>query len=100
MYINKTLVKKHLQIDEDFNDDEEYILLLIQVAEDAISHHLNIPLKNLLKDGVLPASIIQAILLLIGNFYANREPVAYGTVVKIPYTVDYLLNLYKHYCKP
>lgn len=100
MYITKTQAKEHLQIDEDFMDDDNYILLLIQAAEDAVSHHLNIPLEHLLKDGVLPASIIQAILLLIGNFYANREPVAYGTVVKIPYTVDYLLNLYKHYCKP
>jgi hypothetical protein len=29
--------------------------------------------------------------------YANREPVTYGTVIKVPYTLDYLLGLYKNY---
>ena len=100
MYISKELAKHHLQIDEDYNDDDEYLVLLIQAAEDAVSKHLDIPLKNLIQNGVLPASIIQAILLLIGNFYANREPISYSTVVKIPYTVDYLLSLYKHYYIP
>lgn len=36
-------------------------------------------------------------LLMIGNLYANREPVTYGTVVKIPYTYEYLIGLYKRY---
>lgn len=100
MYVTKELAKHHLQIDEDYKEDDEYIVLLIQAAEDAVSKHLDIPLHRLLQFGVLPASIIQAILLLIGNFYANREPISYSTVVKIPYTVDYLLSLYKHYYIP
>ena len=100
MYITKELAKKHLQIDDDYTDDDEYLVLLIEAAEDAVSKHLDIPLKNLLQMGVLPSTIIQAILLLIGNFYSNREPITFGTVVKIPYTVDYLLNLYKHYYIP
>lgn len=100
MYISKELAKQHLQIDEEYTDDDNYIILLIQAAEDAVEHHLDRPLSTLLKNSVLPSSIIQAILLLIGNFYNNREPVAYGTVLKVPYTIDYLLNHYKHYCKP
>ena len=100
MYITKDLAKHHLQIDEEYLEDDDYLVLLIQAAEDAVSKHLDIPLDKLLQNGVLPASIIQAILLLIGNFYANREPVSYTTVVKIPYTVDYLLSLYKHYYIP
>ena len=36
-------------------------------------------------------------LLMIGNLYANREPVAFGTVVKPPYSYEYLIGLYKHY---
>ena len=100
MYVTKELTKQHLQIDGDYTDDDEYLVLLIQAAEDAVSRHLDIPLNHLIQNGVLPASIVQAILLLIGNFYANREPVSYGTVVKIPYTVDYLLSLYKHYYIP
>ena len=34
---------------------------------------------------------------MIGNLYANREPVAFGTVVKPPYSYEYLIGLYKHY---
>jgi len=36
-------------------------------------------------------------LLMIGNLYANREPVSYGTVVKIPYSYEYLIGLYRKY---
>ena len=35
--------------------------------------------------------------IMIGNLYANREPVAFGTVVKLPYSYEYLIGLYKHY---
>jgi hypothetical protein len=45
----------------------------------------------------LPAGIKHAILLMIGNLYANREPISYGAVIKVPYTLDYLLGLYKNY---
>jgi len=47
-------------------------------------------------DGKLPAPIIQAMLLTVGNLYANREPVAMGVAANaIPYTFDYLKGLYK-----
>lgn len=60
--------------------------------------NLNIAsLSELEVGGILPASIIHAVLLLIGNLYNNREPVSYGTVVKVPYTLDYLLAPYKNY---
>ena len=48
MYVTKELAKHHLQIDEDYKEDDEYIVLLIQAAEDAVSKHLDIPLHRLL----------------------------------------------------
>lgn len=45
----------------------------------------------------LPAPLKQAILLLAANLYANREPVAYGTPQRIPYTLDYLIRPYIKY---
>ena len=45
----------------------------------------------------VPETIKQAILLLITNWYVNREPVIEGTVSKIPWTVDALLNQEKVY---
>lgn len=97
MYITLEQAKKHLIIDENFKDDDLYIQTLISVAEDAVSKHLNTGLKDLEIDGILPPSIIQAMLLLIGNLYQNREPVAFGTVSEIPINYNYLLGLYKNY---
>lgn len=77
MYITLKECKKHLQIDEDFTDDDNYIILLAQVAEDAVAQHLDTALKELIKDGELPSAVKHSILLMVGNLYATREPVAY-----------------------
>jgi hypothetical protein len=51
-----------------------------------------------LVSGVLPKPIYQAILLMVGQLYENREPVVSGTIVtKIPYTLEYLLAPYKNW---
>lgn len=100
MYITVNEAKKHLNIDASFTDDDNYISGLILVAEDAVSKHLDIALEDLVVDGTLPSAIIHSILLMVGNLYANREAVAYTTVAKVPYTLEYLLGLYKHYYLP
>lgn len=100
MYITIDEVKKHLNIDASFKDDDQYLSDLIAVAEDAVSKHLDIALNELMVGGKLPPAITHSILLMVGNLYANREPVAYTSVVKVPYTLEYLLGLYKHYYLP
>lgn len=98
MYISLQDAKKHLNIDSTFTDDDQYILDLITVAEDCVSKHLDIVLNNLEDgNGMLPPSIIHAILLMVGQFYANREPVSYSSVNSIPLTYEYLISLYKKY---
>ena len=100
MYITVDEAKKHLNIDASFKDDDNYISDLIVVAEDAVSQHLDIALDELVVGGNLPPAILHSILLIVGNLYANREPISYTSVVKVPYTLDYLLGLYKHYYLP
>ncbi|MBD5225822.1 MAG: phage gp6-like head-tail connector protein [Bacteroidales bacterium] len=100
MYITLSNAKKHLQIDDDYKDDDEYLIMLIQVAEDAIEANLNTPLSSLLRNGVLPKSVYHSILLMIGNLYSNREPVSFTSVTKVPYTLEFLLATYKHYYIP
>lgn len=100
MYVTLSQVKQHLQIDKDFKDDDNYLITLVQVAEDAIESNLNIPLASLLKDGVLPKAVFHSILLMIGNLYSNREPVSFTSATKIPYTLEFLLATYKHYYIP
>lgn len=97
MYITLEQAKKHLNVDEEFTSDDLYILDLITVSEDATSRHLNIALNELEAGGKLPPAIIHAMLLMIGNLYANREPVSYGVMAKIPLSYEYLIGLYKKY---
>lgn len=97
MYITLCEAKKHLLIDYSYNQDDEYILALIDVAEDAVAINLNVQLASITVGGELPSAVKAAILLLVGNLYANREPVAYTSINKVPYTFDYLISLYKNY---
>jgi len=49
-----------------------------------------------LVSGVLPKPLYQGILLMVGHLYNSREPVIIGTgVVKVPYSLEYLLAPYK-----
>jgi len=97
MYVTLCSAKKHLLVDSTFTSDDEYILALIDVAEDAVEKNLNTVLEDITVGGELPPAVQSAILLLVGNLYANREPVAYTAVNKVPYTFDYLISLYKNY---
>lgn len=97
MYLTLEQVKKHLIIDEYFTADDSYIESLINVAEDSISKHLNIALEDMIVEGKIPPTITHAMLLMIGNFYTNREAVSYGTMVKLPLGYEYLVGLYKNY---
>ena len=45
----------------------------------------------------VPETIKQALLLLIGVWYENREPITESTVTEIPFTVSALLNMEKVY---
>lgn len=97
MYLDITLVKKHLNLDEDFTDDDVYLNHLIEVVEQSVSTHLNIALEGLETGGGLPPAIIHAMLLMLGTLYSNRESVAQGTLVEMPLGYDYLISLYRNY---
>lgn len=98
MYIQLDLAKKHLNIEEDFTEDDEYILSLIEVAESAVRVHINEDFASIAEKngGCLPPPILQAALLMIGNMYQNREPI--GTKNQaLPFNYQYLIDLYKNY---
>ena len=98
MYITLDEAKKHLNIDKSFTDDDQYIISLIQVAEDAVSKNMDTALSDVVEgDGKLPPSIIQSILLLVGNLYNSREAATYSTVSEVPYAFKYLVNLNRHF---
>lgn len=90
-------MKQHLIIDH--CDDDIYLADLITVAENAVCRDLNLHSLKEIEDctGMLPASVIQAMLLLIGTLYANRESVTYGNPTVVPHTYQYLLDLNRNY---
>lgn len=93
-------IKNHLNIEEDYTGEDLYLLDLATVAEHSVMVHLNISDFSEIMGvyGNVPAPVIHAMLLLIGNLYANREPVVVGSkAVTIPYTYEYLLSGFKKY---
>ena len=98
MYIDQVILKKHLNIDETWVEDDEYIKALCLAAENAVENHIARPLSEITDDhGKLPPAVKHAILLLVGHFYANRESVSFATASEIPLAYQYLLQPYKSY---
>jgi hypothetical protein len=98
MYIELDIAKKHLNIEPDFTEDDEYILGLIAAAEQAVRVHVNEDFDILAEKngGCLPAPLSQAMLLAIGNWYQNREPLGTRNAA-LPFNYQYLIDLYRNY---
>lgn len=105
MYITLEEIKKHLNIDDYFTDDDAYLNSLIQVAAEVVERHIDdklIDLCELDENGEvdlksLPSPLIHAMKLFIGNMYANRESIAFAQSYELPLSYNYLLSLYKNY---
>lgn len=104
-------IKHHLNIDPFYHDDDPLLCDYGEVAETVVERHIDDSLDDLAKEnnGELPAPLRQAMLLYIGNLYANRESIAYANAVELPLSYGYLLQLYQKYnysntadtpCKP
>ena len=92
-------VKKHLNIEPEFTDDDFYICNLIEAAEEIVKNHVmpDSPDDLLDENGDYLPNVRHAILLLVGTFYANRESVAYGIPNKVPHGYEYILQQLKTY---
>ena len=95
MYITLLEAKKHLNIDEDFHEDDAYLTSLITVAENVVIKHLDKEGNKMSLFGGqnCPPNIKQATLMLIGHFYSNRESTTYASNMEIPLGYKYLLSL-------
>lgn len=98
MYITIDQVKKHLNLNEDFLDDDAYLYSLIQVAEQAVEMYIDKPLSEISdENGKIPDSLRHAMLLLIGNLYDNRESTITLNINEVPHAFQFLLDLYQKY---
>lgn len=96
--LNLEIVKNHLNISLDFSGDDMYLYALMDVAKEVVELSLDIDLDELRNDdGKLPASVVHAMLLLIGTWYAFRESATTGSMMPVPHAFDMLIDLQKNY---
>lgn len=98
-YITLTQIKKQLNIEDDYTDDDVYLTDLISVATDAIQRTINAKIDDIAANnaGEIPSALLHAILLLASNYYQNREIVANIKVTELPYNFRYLTGLFQNY---
>lgn len=110
-YLTLNQIKHHLNLDYDepssysysyintFDYDDDYLTSLGDVAEMIVQKHLECDLSTLAADngGTLPAPVVHAMLLFVGNLYMNRESVSVTAMHQIPMAFEYLIGLYKNY---
>lgn len=99
MYLTLEEVKHHLNINQEFTEDDSYIQGLMDAAEKVVERHIDNKLVILasVNGGSLPTPLMQAMKMLVGTWYENREAVKYAVASQVPLSYDYILSLYKNY---
>lgn len=95
--VDLELLKKHVRAD-DFADDDEYLAHLLDTAEQYVCTATNRDAAELLEMGggeKLPAMIQQAVLLIAGHWYNQREAVSGVQMAEVPYTLQALIKPYR-----
>ena len=84
-----------------FTDDDSYIQLLCDVAEEKVARELHISVDELLQLGAegVPKPLQQAMLLNIGSYYKNREESVSVTSRPLEQGSKWLIDLYRDYSK-
>lgn len=99
-YLNLELIKTHLNL-QDFSDDDKYLQHLGSAVEFVVERDIDKKLSKIAEEngGDLPPSLLHAMLLLLGTYYANRENISYASCVEVPKTYAYICDLYRCYGK-
>lgn len=98
MYIDLDVIKNQLNIDKQFTADDALLVHYEEAAEKVVEKNLDQSLESFEDiDGQIPEPIIQAMLLMITNWYENRSSVAYAAAMELPQSYNYLIDLYKNY---
>lgn len=100
IYVDLELVKRHLNLESSFTEDDSYLESLIEAGEENVAKDLCVTVEELETIGGgnrIPAPLRHAILLTIGAFYSNRESVTSARLQELPRGVKYLTELYRNY---
>lgn len=92
--VDIALLKQHVRAD-DFSDDDTYLAHLLEVAETYVCDATNRTRDELLTDGKLPVTLQQAVLMIAGHWYNQREAVSGVQMSEVPYTLQALIKPYR-----
>lgn len=94
--VDLELLKKHVRAD-DFADDDDYLAHLLDAAEQYVCTATNREAAELLEmgGGELPTMLQQAVLLIAGHWYNQREAVSGVQMAEVPYTLQALIKPYR-----
>ena len=97
-YLTLAEIKKHLNIDSTFTEDDTYLTALGTAAEEVVSRYIDQPL-TLLEDSnhKIPTPLTFACLIWIATAYAVRESVSSTNMSEVPHSFEMLCQLYRNY---
>ena len=95
-------VKRHLNVEQDFTDDDKLIEAYADAAEARVAKELCTTVSGLADIGgvgELPEPLRQAILLITGQYYNYREEVTDAQTRPLEQGAWHLMQLYRDYSK-
>lgn len=95
-YVSLEYLKKQLNIESDFTDDDAYIQLLESAAEQVVEKYVDYPLEKYAVNGALPQALVHAIALWVATNYAIRESVG-SNLNENPHSFELLMDLFRNY---
>lgn len=88
-----SLIKAHCRLDE--NDEDELLALYGDAAEQFVWSYIDRDYVQVLDYwGEIPAPLVQGMLMIVANSYANRTPISPANLYMVPYTFDALVRPY------
>lgn len=88
-------IKKQLQLEPDFAEDDELLEEYGESAEETIYNYIGRTFDELMeKYGKMPTPLKHAALMLVGISYQYREPVTPMNTARVPFTFDFLIKPY------
>ena len=95
--VNINQLKRQLNIEEDFVDDDAILQHFLDVAEQSVNVYCGVTGLTEYTELSIPISINQAVILLAAHFYLNRNMVSYSQGTEIPYGFRFLLDPYRDF---
>lgn len=93
--VSLELFKKHVRAD-DFTDDDAYLEHLLETAEERVILYTRRSADELRdpETGKFPSPLIQAVMMLAGHWYNQREGVSSVQMHEVPYSLQALVKPY------